>query len=210
EGKEITRHSERLEYITSLGLKVNPEWRLCKTIDEVIEYVNEWSEKRPDLNYEIDGIVIKVDQLEQQEELGYTAKSPRWAVAYKFPAEEVVTTLRDIELSIGRTGVVTPTAILDAVKVAGSTVQRASLHNADIIRELDVRIGDTVVIKKAGDIIPKVVRVIEEERTGDEVPFEMPTHCPACDSELVHLEEEVALRCINPNCPAQLKEALIH
>lgn len=210
EGKEMTRHSERLEYITSLGLKVNPEWKKCKTIEEVIEYIEKWSEKRPDLNYEIDGIVIKVDQLDQQEELGYTAKSPRWAVAYKFPAEEVVTTLRDIELSIGRTGVVTPTAILDPVKVAGSTVQRASLHNADIIRELDVRIGDTVVIKKAGDIIPKVVRVIEEERTGDEKPFEMPTHCPACDSELVHLEEEVALRCINPNCPAQLKEALIH
>lgn len=210
EGKEMTSHSERLHYMQELGLKTNPETKRCETIEEVIAYVNYWTEQRPHLNYEIDGIVIKVDDLDQQEELGYTAKSPRWAIAYKFPAEEVVTTLRDIELSVGRTGVVTPTAILEPVKVAGSTVQRASLHNADIIRELDVRIGDRVIIKKAGDIIPKVVRVVTEERTGMEQPFAMPDHCPACDSELVHLEEEVALRCVNPNCPAQLKEGLIH
>ncbi|WLV25308.1 NAD-dependent DNA ligase LigA [Aciduricibacillus chroicocephali] len=210
DGKQQTSHSGRLQYIKELGLKVNPETKRCETIDEVIEYVNYWTEHRPDLAYEIDGIVIKVDDLDQQEELGYTAKSPRWAIAYKFPAEEVVTTLLDIELSVGRTGVVTPTAILEPVRVAGTTVQRASLHNADIIRELDVRIGDRVIIKKAGDIIPKVVRVLIEERKGEEQPFEMPDHCPACDAELVHLEEEVALRCINPNCPAQLKEGLIH
>ena len=206
----ITSHSERLEKLKELGFKTNPEWKKCETIDEVIEFVNYWAKERPNLSYEIDGIVIKVDDLNQQDELGYTAKSPRWAIAYKFPAEEAITKLRDIELSIGRTGVITPTAILDPVKVAGSTVQRASLHNEDLIREQDIRIGDTVVIKKAGDIIPKVVRVVEEKRNGEEQEFHMPTECPACGSEVVRLEEEVALRCINPNCPAQLMEGLIH
>lgn len=206
----LTSHSDRLEALSKLGFKTNPEWRKCETIEEVLEYVEYWTNARPNLSYEIDGIVVKVDNLDQQEELGYTAKSPRWAIAYKFPAEEAVTRLTDIELSVGRTGVVTPTAILEAVKVAGTTVKRASLHNEDLIREQDIRIGDTVVIKKAGDIIPKVVRVLTEKRTGDEGEFHMPTECPACGSELVRLEEEVALRCINPNCPAQLKEGLIH
>ncbi|WP_106494669.1 NAD-dependent DNA ligase LigA [Lentibacillus sp. Marseille-P4043] len=206
----IQSHSERLSYLKELGFKTNPEWRKCQTIEEVIDYVEYWTTERPNLNYEIDGIVVKVDDLDQQEELGYTAKSPRWAIAYKFPAEEVITTLTDIELSVGRTGVVTPTAILDAVKVAGTTVKRASLHNEDLIRAKDIRIGDTVVIKKAGDIIPEVVRVVEEKRTDKEEEFHMPTTCPACGSDLVRLEEEVALRCINPNCPAQLKEGLIH
>ncbi|MCA0970624.1 NAD-dependent DNA ligase LigA [Halobacillus litoralis] len=203
-------HSERLEQIQELGLKTNPEWKRCKDIDEVIEYVSGWVERRPDLDYEIDGIVIKVDRTDQQETLGFTAKSPRWATAYKFPAEEVVTKLQDIELSVGRTGVVTPTAILEPVKVAGTTVGRASLHNEDLIRERDIRIGDTVVIKKAGDIIPEVVRVLEDQRSGEEEPYHMPEVCPECESKLVRLEEEVALRCINPNCPAQLREGLIH
>ncbi|MEN1969603.1 NAD-dependent DNA ligase LigA [Lentibacillus sp. N15] len=206
----IQTHSERLEYLAQLGLKTNPEWRRCQTIDEVLEYVEYWTNERPNLSYEIDGIVVKVDNLDQQEELGYTAKSPRWAIAYKFPAEEVLTTLRDIELSVGRTGVITPTAVLDAVRVAGTTVKRASLHNEDLIRAKDIRIGDQVIIKKAGDIIPEVVRVVAEKRTGEEREFHMPTECPACGNELVRLEEEVALRCINPNCPAQLKEGLIH
>ncbi|MFD2629537.1 NAD-dependent DNA ligase LigA [Oceanobacillus kapialis] len=206
----LTSHSDRLDALKKLGFKTNPEWKKCDTIEEVLEYVEYWTNERPNLSYEIDGIVVKVDNLDQQEELGYTAKSPRWAIAYKFPAEEAVTNLTDIELSVGRTGVVTPTAILDAVKVAGTTVKRASLHNEDLIREQDIRIGDTVVIKKAGDIIPKVVRAITEQRTGEEVEFHMPTECPACGSELVRLEEEVALRCINPSCPAQLKEGLIH
>ncbi len=210
QGETTRSHSERLEELKSLGLKTNPEWKKCNDIDEVIDYVHSWVERRPDLDYEIDGIVIKVDRLDQQEALGFTAKSPRWATAYKFPAEEAITQLTDIELSVGRTGVVTPTAILDPVKVAGTIVQRASLHNEDLIREKDIRIGDTVVIKKAGDIIPEVVRVHTEERSGDEEPFHMPEHCPACDSKLVRLEEEVALRCINPNCDAQLQEALIH
>ncbi|WP_026908105.1 NAD-dependent DNA ligase LigA [Paucisalibacillus globulus] len=210
EADRVASHSDRLNQLKQLGFKTNPEWKKCNSIEEILEYVEYWTKERPNLPYEIDGIVIKVDDLAQQEELGFTVKSPRWAIAYKFPAEEVVTKLTDIELSVGRTGVITPTAILDPVRVAGTTVQRASLHNEDLIRAKDIRIGDTVVIKKAGDIIPEVVRAITEQRTGIEEPFHMPTECPACGSELVRLEEEVALRCINPNCPAQLQEGLIH
>ncbi|WP_217587907.1 NAD-dependent DNA ligase LigA [Lentibacillus saliphilus] len=210
EEETLASHSERLETIQALGLKTNPEWKKCATIDDVIDYVNHWTVERPNLNYEIDGIVIKVDRLDQQEALGFTAKSPRWAIAYKFPAEEAITTLTDIELSVGRTGVITPTAILEPVKVAGTTVQRASLHNADFIDEKDIRLGDTVAIKKAGDIIPEVVRVITEKRPDNAERYAMPEHCPDCGSDLVHLEEEVALRCINPDCPAQLQEGLIH
>lgn len=206
----IERHSEGLNYLDRLGLKTNQERRLCSTIDDVLEYIKEWQEKRPDLPYEIDGIVVKVDRYDQQEKLGTTVKSPRWAIAYKFPAEEVMTKLIGIDLSVGRTGVVTPTGILEPVRVAGTTVQRASLHNEDLIKEKDIRIGDYVIVKKAGDIIPEVVRSVPEKRTGKENPFAMPTHCPACGSELVRLEGEVALRCINPKCPAQIREGLIH
>lgn len=206
----VISHSEGLNYLDHLGFKTNKERKTCVTIDDVISYVNGWVEKRPHLPYEIDGIVIKVDSLQQQAELGTTAKSPRWAIAYKFPAEEVITILLDIELSVGRTGVITPTALLEPVKVAGTTVQRASLHNEDLIREKDIKIGDKVVVKKAGDIIPEVVNVLLDQRTGDEVDFYMPTHCPECESELVRLEGEVALRCINPKCPAQIREGLIH
>ncbi|MCA0992763.1 NAD-dependent DNA ligase LigA [Alkalihalobacillus hwajinpoensis] len=210
DGREISSHSNGLDFLKELGFKTNPEWKRCNTIDDVIDFIGGWSEKRPDLSYEIDGIVVKVDALNQQEELGFTAKSPRWAIAYKFPAEEVVTKLQDIELNVGRTGVVTPTAVLEPVLVAGTTVQRASLHNEDLIREKDIKIGDYVVIKKAGDIIPEVVSVLEERRTGDEKAFSMPEKCPECESDLVRLDEEVALRCINPKCPAQLREGLIH
>lgn len=210
QGKEITTHSGRLEYLESLGFKVNNEWKKCSTIDEVIEYTKFWLKERPNLPYEIDGIVIKVDDLNQQEQLGFTANSPRWAIAFKFPEEEAITELLNIEWTVGRTGVVTPTAILEPVFIDGSTVSRASLHNADLIEELDVRLGDKVVLKKAGDIIPKVVRVLTEKRTGSEKPYEIPTKCPDCDSELVHIGEEVALRCINPACPAQLIEGIIH
>lgn len=206
----IDSHSEGLDKLDSLGFKTNPERKQCATIEEVIDYVGKWTDQRPNLSYDIDGIVIKVNSLEQQEQLGTTAKSPRWAIAFKFPAEEVVTVLKEIELSVGRTGVVTPTAILAPVRVAGTTVQRASLHNEDLIREKDIKIGDHVVIKKAGDIIPEVVNVLEDKRTGDEQEFHMPTHCPECESELVRLEGEVALRCINPKCPAQIREGLIH
>lgn len=210
EEKTISSHSESLDFLGELGFKTNPNRRTCETIEEVIAYVEEWQEKRPHLDYEIDGIVIKVDDVALQESLGTTAKSPRWAIAYKFPAEEVVTRLTGIELSVGRTGVVTPTAELEPVRVAGTIVRRASLHNEDLIREKDIRIGDYVVVKKAGDIIPEVVNVIFDKRTGEEEEYRMPTHCPACESELVRLEEEVALRCINPTCPAQIREGLIH
>ena len=208
--KNQATHSERLTYLSELGLKTNPEWEKHGNIEEVLTYINEWTEKRHDLPYEIDGIVVKVNDFNLQAELGFTARNPRWAIAYKFPAIEAKTTLTDVELNVGRTGVVTPTAVLDPVLIDGSTVGRATLHNADQIKLLDVRIGDKVILKKAGDIIPKVVRVITEERTGEEIPYEMPKTCPACDSDLVHLEEEVALRCLNPDCPAQLKEGLIH
>lgn len=206
----VVSHSDGLDYLDHLGFKTNKERRKCATIEGVVQFVTSWIEKRPHLPYEIDGIVIKVNSLEQQDELGTTAKSPRWSIAFKFPAEEVVTTLLDIELSVGRTGVITPTAILMPVKVAGTTVQRASLHNEDLIREKDIKIGDKVVIKKAGDIIPEVVNVLANQRTGHEVDFHMPSHCPECESELVRLEGEVALRCINPKCPAQIREGLIH
>ncbi|MFJ7679461.1 NAD-dependent DNA ligase LigA [Peribacillus sp. NPDC046944] len=206
----VGSHGEALDLLDELGFKTNKERKTCSNIDEVLAYIENWTEQRPNLAYDIDGIVVKVDSLEQQDELGFTAKSPRWAIAYKFPAEEVVTTLRSIELNVGRTGVLTPTAVLDPVRVAGSTVQRASLHNEDLIREKDIRIGDQVVVKKAGDIIPEVVNVLVERRTGEEVEFQMPTECPECESELVRLEGEVALRCINPKCPAQIREGLIH
>ncbi|MDM5311164.1 NAD-dependent DNA ligase LigA [Peribacillus frigoritolerans] len=206
----VRSHSEGLDLLDRLGFKTNRERKTCSNIEEVLAYIVEWTEQRPNLAYDIDGIVVKVDSLEQQDELGFTAKSPRWAIAYKFPAEEVITTLRDIELNVGRTGVLTPTAVLDPVRVAGTTVQRASLHNEDLIREKDIRIGDQVVVKKAGDIIPEVVNVLAERRTGEEVEFQMPTECPECSSELVRLDGEVALRCINPKCPAQIREGLIH
>jgi len=206
----VVTHSEGLNLLDQLGFKTNKERKTCENIQEVISYISKWTEERPNLPYEIDGIVIKVNSFEQQEELGVTAKSPRWAIAYKFPAEEVVTKLVDIELSVGRTGVITPTAILEPVQVAGTTVGRASLHNEDLIREKDIMLYDYVVVKKAGDIIPEVVNVLVERRTDEQKVFSMPTNCPECDSELVRLEGEVALRCINPKCPAQIREGLIH
>ncbi|EHT9040317.1 NAD-dependent DNA ligase LigA [Listeria monocytogenes] len=206
----VETHSAGLDMLETLGLKVNKERRLCNSLEEVYAYIEEWTEKRAGLAYDIDGIVLKLNNLEQQRQMGNTVKSPRWSIAYKFPAEEVPTKLLDIELNVGRTGVITPTAVLEPVRVAGTTVSRASLHNEDLITEKDIRIGDTVLIKKAGDIIPEVIKSITEKRSGSEGPFHMPKNCPACDSELVRLEEEVALRCINPKCPAQIKEGLIH
>lgn len=203
-------HNDVLDYLAGLGFKTNLEKRVCKDIGEVWSFITRWTQNRNELPYEIDGIVIKVDHIEQQELLGFTAKSPRWATAYKFPAEEVETKLLDIELTVGRTGVLTPTAILEPVKVAGTTVGRATLHNEDIIREKDIRIGDSVVIRKAGDIIPEVVRVVLDKRSGSEVPYKMPTMCVECGGELHRYEDEVALRCINPSCKAQIREGLIH
>ncbi|MEB7328366.1 NAD-dependent DNA ligase LigA [Staphylococcus haemolyticus] len=207
---DATTQSGALDELDRLGFKTNHERMRVGDIEGVLEYIEKWTKQREQLSYDIDGIVIKVNDIEQQDEMGYTQKSPRWAIAYKFPAEEVVTTLQDIELSVGRTGVVTPTAILDPVRVAGTTVSRASLHNEDLIHERDIRIGDSVVVKKAGDIIPEVVKSITERRPEGTLPYSMPTHCPSCDHELVRIEGEVALRCINPKCQAQLVEGLIH
>ncbi|WP_042478774.1 NAD-dependent DNA ligase LigA [Bacillus ndiopicus] len=206
----LDSHGEMLDYLQQLGFPSNRERQACATIDEVLSFIQIWTEKRAELPYEIDGIVIKVNRFAQQDELGFTAKSPRWAIAYKFPAEEVVTTLLDIDLTVGRTGVITPTAILEPVQVAGTTVGRASLHNEDLIREKDIRIGDTVIIRKAGDIIPEVVGVLLEQRPEHAVPYVMPTNCIACDSELIRIEGEVALRCVNPTCPAQIAEGIKH
>ena len=210
EGVELSTHSEGLDFLESFGLKVNQERRLFSSIIEVIEFVKSWVDKRTKLPYEIDGMVIKVDSYALRRELGFTAKSPRWAIAYKFPAEEVITVLEDIEVNVGRTGVVTPTAILQAVQIAGTTVRRASLHNEDFINEKEIMLGDQVIVKKAGDIIPEVVAALPERRTGNERRYLMPIQCPACASKLVRIAGEVALRCINPACKAQIIEGIIH
>lgn len=206
----LASHSDALDYLDQLGFTTNHERKKCQTIEEVFAYIQEWTEKRPNLIYEIDGIVVKVDRYDQQQELGNTVKAPRWSIAYKFPAEEVMTKVLDIDLTVGRTGVVTPTAILEPVQVAGTTVQRATLHNENIIREKDIRIGDAVIIRKAGDIIPEVKQVLFDQRPEGLEPFTMPTHCPACGSELVRIDDEVALRCVNPSCFAQVAEGLSH
>ncbi len=206
----LASHSDALDYLDQLGFNTNQERKRCQTIEEVFAYIQEWTEKRPNLIYEIDGIVVKVDRYDQQQELGNTVKAPRWSIAYKFPAEEVMTKVLDIDLTVGRTGVVTPTAILEPVQVAGTTVQRATLHNENIIHEKDIRIGDAVIIRKAGDIIPEVKQVLFDQRPEGLEPFTMPTHCPACGSELVRIDDEVALRCVNPSCFAQVAEGLSH
>lgn len=201
---------DALNELSEIGFRTNPEKKLCHTIDDVWSYIEEYHEKRTELPYEIDGIVIKANEFTIQDELGFTVKAPRWAIAYKFPPEEAQTIVEEIEWTIGRTGVVTPTAVMQPVRVAGTTVSRASLHNADFIAMKDIRLHDTVIIYKAGDIIPEVAQVLTEKRDENSQPYEIPTHCPVCDSELVHLDEEVALRCINPKCPAQIKEGLNH
>jgi DNA ligase (NAD+) len=192
------------------GFKVNPHSRLCADIEETIEFCHNWTENRYELPYEIDGIVIKVNSLHLQEELGATAKAPRAKIAYKFPAQEVTTTVRRIEVNVGRTGALTPLAILEPVKVAGSTVGRATLHNEDNIRDKEIMIGDTVVIRKAGDVIPEVVRVLKEKRTGKEQPFTMPSRCPVCQASVYREPGEAVARCQGSACPAQLKEKIIH
>lgn len=206
----VPTQAAALETLDTLGFRTNHERIVCDSIEEVWQFIERFHEKRSELPYEIDGIVIKVNDLATQEELGFTVKYPRWAVAYKFPPEEVETTIETIEWTIGRTGVVTPTAVMTPVLVAGSTVSRASLHNMDYIQMKDIRIGDRVIIYKAGDIIPEVGRVLPQYRDVSSIAYEAPTHCPICNSELIHLDEEVALRCINPKCPAQMKEGLNH
>lgn len=207
---KATNQYDALEELEQIGFHTNHEKRLCHSIDEVWSFIEEYHEKRMDLTYEIDGIVIKVNDFSLQDQLGFTVKAPRWATAYKFPPEEVETKIEEIEWTVGRTGVVTPTAIMTPVRVAGTTVSRASLHNGDYIKLKDIRLNDIVRIYKAGDIIPEVAQVVLDQRPADSEPYVLPTHCPICHSELVHLDEEVALRCINPKCPAQIKEGLNH
>lgn len=207
---KATTQYDALEELEQIGFHTNHEKRLCHSIDEVWSFIEEYHEKRMDLTYEIDGIVIKVNDFSLQDQLGFTVKAPRWATAYKFPPEEVETKIEEIEWTVGRTGVVTPTAIMTPVRVAGTTVSRASLHNGDYIKLKDIRLNDIVRIYKAGDIIPEVAQVVLDQRSVDSEPYVLPTHCPICHSELVHLDEEVALRCINPKCPAQIKEGLNH
>lgn len=209
-GASIPSHSESLKWLETLGLPVNPTIAAFEQIEEVIDYIESWADKRHQLPYATDGMVIKVDDIDLQEQLGFTAKSPRWAIAYKYAAEQAETVLREIILSVGRTGAVTPTAVFDAVTLAGTTVSRASLHNEDLILEKDIRVGDTIVVQKAGDIIPEVVRSLPELRAGHESTFHMPTHCPQCAEPLHRLPEESAWRCVNPACPALIREGIIH
>lgn len=202
-------HYENQSHLVGLGFTTTEE-KLCASIDEVIDYCESMIEKRHDLAYEIDGMVIKVNKISQREFLGVKVKSPRWAIAYKFPAEEKTTTLKEVVFQVGRTGVVTPKAEFDPVEVAGSVISRATLHNEDYINEKDIRVGDTIVVQKAGDVIPAVVRVVTEERTGDEVAVKMPETCPECSSQLIKQEGEVALRCLNDYCPAKLRRGIEH
>ena len=206
-----TRDSQEkvLKHLEQLGFAVNPKRILAKSIDEIWDFIQEVGQERDNLPYDIDGVVIKVNDLAGQEELGFTVKAPKWAVAYKFPAEEKEAQLLSVDWTVGRTGVVTPTANLTPVQLAGTTVSRATLHNVDYIAEKDIRKDDTVIVYKAGDIIPAVLHVVESKRVSEE-KLDIPTNCPSCDSHLLHFEDEVALRCINPRCPAQIMEGLIH
>ena len=196
--------------MAKLGFHTNENGRRLENLADVYDYIDEFTKKRDRLPYVIDGIVLKVDDLALQADLGNTVKVPRWEIAYKFPPEEEETVVREIEWTVGRTGVVTPTAVMDPVRLAGSTVARASLHNPDLLAKLDVRLGDTVKLHKAGDIIPEISEVVLSKRPEDSVPYEVPTRCPSCGEDLVHLDEEVALRCINPSCPAQVEEGITH
>ena len=208
--ENINSQKMALTVAADLGLPVNPNFKLCKTIDEVVDYIMYWEEHKQDLPYEIDGIVIKVNSYLLQEEIGSTQKSPRWATAYKFPEEELATKLLDIELSVGRTGIITPVAVLNPINISGSTVSKASLHNKDIIDELDIHIGDMVVVKKAGEIIPKVVRVVEELRLANSEKYVMPNICPSCKSKTFTKEGDPFTRCLNPDCPEQNIRKIIH
>lgn len=210
EDYDIHTHYDALNFMKELGFTVSPNNRKVNNIDELMDYINYWTKERPNLPYEIDGIVIKVNDLNDQKKLGYTARCPKWAIAYKFPAEEVLTKVRDIIFTVGRTGQVTPSAILEPVRVMGSLISKATLHNEDYVVSKDIRVGDTVSIKKAGDVIPEVVRSLPERRVGTEKKFEMIKNCPMCGSVLVRKEDESAYYCMNEHCPARWQEKLIH
>jgi DNA ligase (NAD+) len=206
----VTSHNAALRFVQDLGFNVNPLSKMCKNIDDVIEYIDEYTQKRNDLDYDIDGIVIKVDDISLYDEIGYTQKSPKWAIAYKFPAEEVITRIHAITFQVGRTGQITPVANLDPVIVQGSTVSRATLHNEDYVVEKDIRENDYVIIRKAGDIIPEVVRVVLEKRPENSTSFEMIQKCPVCGSALIRTDSEADYYCRNDFCDAKKIEGLIH
>ena len=210
EGKEFNSHFEELEYLEKLGFNVNPVRIPCKTMKEIEDAIEKIGEDRENLTFGIDGAVVKVDDLKFREILGTTAKTPRWAVAYKYPPEKKETILKDIVCQVGRTGVITPMAILEPVRVAGSTISKTTLHNEDFIKQKDLKIGDTVVIQKAGDVIPEIVEVKKNKRTGKEIDFEMPKVCPVCGAEAIRIEGEAAIRCTGIECPAKLFRNLVH
>jgi DNA ligase (NAD+) len=209
-GEEKESQWQNLQTIKKLGFKTNPQSRQCTSLDDVISFYEEWRERRDTLDYDVDGIVIKVDSIEQQKLLGSTAKFPRWAISFKFPARQATTQIKDIVVQVGRTGALTPVAVLEPVKLSGTTISRSTLHNEDEVRRKDIRIGDFVLIERSGDVIPKVVRAIKEKRTGKETPFNFPKKCPVCHTATFRSEDEAISRCINPSCPAKLKESLLH
>lgn len=210
EGKTFEKHTESLDYLKSLGFKVIPKYTICKNAEEVIEEINWIGDTRGNFPFDIDGAVVKVNLLEQREKVGVTTKTPRWAVAYKYPAEKQKTIIKDIIVNVGRTGVLTPNAVLEPVRLAGSLVSRATLHNIDYIKQKDIRIGDTVMIQKAGDIIPEVVEVAKDKRTGSEKEFDMPEKCPVCGADVTRIDGEAATRCTGAECPAQLYRGILH
>ncbi|MDR7474044.1 MAG: NAD-dependent DNA ligase LigA [Armatimonadota bacterium] len=210
QGLELPTHGETLAWLRAAGFRTNPHTRRCTSLDEVRAYVREWTVRHRDLPYETDGVVVKVDSVAQQAELGATSQAPRWAIAYKFPAEQVMTRVKDIVVYVGRTGALTPVAVLEPVAVSGVTVTSATLHNEDEVRRKDVRAGDWVVVQRAGEVIPEVVRVLTERRTGQERPFRMPGSCPVCRTAVIRPEGEAVTRCPNPACPAQVMGALLH
>uniref|UniRef100_A0A7C4XVM6 DNA ligase n=1 Tax=candidate division WOR-3 bacterium TaxID=2052148 RepID=A0A7C4XVM6_UNCW3 len=209
-GPHHTSHYETLKKLGSAGFKVIPHIELCNNIEEVIKYMKEWESRRDTLEYDVDGLVIKVDNFADRELLGYTIKSPRWAIAYKYPARQAITRLNDIQLQVGRTGRVTPVAILEPVPLSGTTISRATLHNEDEIKRKDIRIGDYVIIEKGGEVIPKVVGVVKQRRTGKEKVFKFPQNCPVCGERIYRLEGEADWRCVNSSCPAQIKGSILH
>ncbi len=210
EGNEKASQWDNLKTLTNFHFKTNPHSRLCHSLDEVLDFYEDWREKRDDLDYDVDGIVIKVNSTEQQKLLGSTSKFPRWAISFKFPARQATTKIRDILIQVGRTGALTPVAVLEPVKLSGITISRSTLHNEDEIKRKDIRIGDTVLVERSGDVIPKVVSVMKEKRTGKERQFVFPKECPVCHSETFQPEGEAVSRCTNPSCPAKLRESLLH
>jgi len=210
EGRELSTQWEGLKKLRELGFKTNPHSRHCPTLEDVIAFWEEWREKRDHLDYDVDGIVVKVNSAEQRRALGTTAKSPRWAISFKFPARQATTRIKDIRVQVGRTGALTPVAVLEPVRLSGTTITRSTLHNEDEIKRKDIRVGDYVLIERSGDVIPKVVSVMKERRTGKEKKFVFPTRCPVCGSSAFRPEGEAIARCTNPSCPAKLRESLLH